>query len=211
MPFSSTIAPADAESLTIETITSTLAEMPQEQHFQYLCKMLTIISEADEQVFSAIEMCWMTLTQQNLWANHFPTLEAFKKAIGFEDIIASVLARAPVTAIWKDRYARTIKENWGSDLHNVVHSVLPATIGTSLYRLLATYLEMVNLETATVQLLAKISDRVERAKAQNRSGRTHGLRLLAVIVTQCVLEAQDERRKLIEATGKNQLFMGISY
>lgn len=187
---------ADLEIGILDRITAALAELPEDQHFQFLCNSLQSAFDVDEQVVDMTMECWSLLTKEHMWSNHFRTLDAFKEAIGFEDFVAPVLARVPNTQLRKLRYRRKIRTNWGHEVEVVLEGLLPKQVGTYVYMTLASLSAKVDAETGRVLLQAKVDERREIAKRRGKSGRVTSHTIGGSDVTACL---QDIRQLNIDA------------
>lgn len=176
----------DLEISILDRINIAMAKLPKDQHFQFLCNTLQTTFDVDEQVVEMTMECWSMLTKEAMWSNHFPTLDSFKEAIGFQDFIAPILARVPNTQLRKLRYRQKIQSNWGYEVEMVLEGLLPKHVGTHVYMTLASLSAKVDAETALVLLQEKIDERRAIAKQGRKSGRVTSNKIGGGDVTACL-------------------------
>ncbi|KAF8429512.1 hypothetical protein EV426DRAFT_581647 [Tirmania nivea] len=111
-------------------LTNTVATLDRPAKFQYLCNLLGHAVQFDENIVDITAKSWQLLEDEELWKESFATLDEFKKAIGFAEVVEPILVRK--TRSTHDRminYAGKIHDQWNISAEEALGDLWPTKIG----------------------------------------------------------------------------------
>jgi hypothetical protein len=182
---------------------NTVARMDRSAKFQYLCNLLGHAVQFDEHIVDITAKGWELLEDEELWKESFATLDEFKKAIGFAEVVEPILVRK--TRSTHDRminYALKIHDQWNISAEEALGDLLATKIGytawVALYRLSC----LIDSQKAKELLKLQIQGRVS---SNQGGGRGKSQRLLVVDIQAVVINLNQTMNAHVQLEVANEL------
>jgi hypothetical protein len=159
-------------NLTIEQqLTNHLDSIPRSERLQQAQDLLFAASEADGLVAEFASKIWTYVMIHQLWESKYPTLQAFKESISYDDRIHGMLERYNGLSIRQQAYARSILANWKSLPFEALPVELhPPKFSRDLLQGLSVLSKICSLDQAIVLLKEQVRDRQLLAGSSSSAG-----------------------------------------